>query len=143
MPGETSCDGLSALDTVGGLTWECVEETAGVAFVSTALRPEAGLSDVIDFDAESGADCDALYPGTLYESASERCYSLYLPPAGEILYDAIGNDNLLCEAGEHCVYAPNFGAYQGHGALERVDVLGADAGRFEGVVLYAYAENGR
>jgi hypothetical protein len=35
----------------------------------------------------------------------------------ELLGDAFGNDNLLCEWGETCVHMPNIGSYQGHGPL--------------------------
>jgi hypothetical protein len=53
----------------------------------------------------------------------------------------VGNDNGLCEAGEACIYTPNFGAYQGHGTLEScTPVVGAN---LTGVTMQKYPSNGR
>jgi hypothetical protein len=41
----------------------------------------------------------------------------FLINAFEIDSNGIGNDNGLCKSNEHCIYAPNIGAYQGEGAL--------------------------
>ena len=57
----------------------------------------------------------------------------------ELSDDGIGNDNLLCEAGERCLHTPNLGAHQGHGDLFLVGMGGA-AGD---VTLYRYLINGR
>jgi hypothetical protein len=54
--------------------------------------------------------------------------------------DGIGNENTLCETDEHCLYAPNFGSYQGHG-----DLVSAGAfvdGQVTGVEMYQYTSNG-
>lgn len=61
----------------------------------------------------------------------------YLLAAIELADDNVGNDNGLCEAGEHCLFAPNLGAYQGHGDYRTRSCAFAD-----GTVLYAYPENG-
>ena len=45
------------------------------------------------------------------------CQSTFLKNAVEISGDGIGNDNVLCESGETCLFTPNMGAYQGDGAL--------------------------
>lgn len=45
------------------------------------------------------------------------CRVAFLDHARELLADAIGNDNLLCESGETCLYTPNIASYQGHGPL--------------------------
>jgi hypothetical protein len=42
---------------------------------------------------------------------------VFLKNAIEIDGDLKGNDNSLCEAGEHCVYAPHIGGYQGYGTI--------------------------
>ena len=55
--------------------------------------------------------------------------------------DGIGNENILCESGETCLFAPNLGSYQGHGNL-----LSAGAftdGALTGITLLRYENNGR
>lgn len=44
----------------------------------------------------------------------------YLAGAIEISGDNIGNDNILCEDGETCLYTPHNGSYQGHGTMSEV-----------------------
>jgi hypothetical protein len=68
------------------------------------------------------------------------CSTRALRNATEIFNDARGNDNGLCESGEACMYAPNFGSYQGHGA--RIYVGTVNGGLISGVDLYRYAVNG-
>jgi hypothetical protein len=68
------------------------------------------------------------------------CSTRALRNASEIFNDARGNDNGLCESGEACMYAPNFGSYQGHGA--RIYVGTVNGGLISGVDLYRYAVNG-
>ena len=50
-----------------------------------------------------------------------------------------GNHDGLCESGEHCLYAPNFGAYQGEGDLGTCELGGSAV---TGVTMYGYASNG-
>lgn len=64
-----------------------------------------------------------------------------LANASEILNDAVGNDNGLCESGEACVFSPNIGAYQGHGGLAADPCLFADDA-VSGVKMYGYQLNG-
>jgi hypothetical protein len=70
----------------------------------------------------------------------------YLPNAIEIVrpsspgYAAAGNHDGLCESGEACLYAPNFGGYQGDGPLEPCNFKG---GVVTGVTMYGHARNGR
>ena len=52
-----------------------------------------------------------------------------------------GNGDSLCESGETCLYLPNLGSYQGHGAL--VDVGPFVDGTITGVKLKRYVNNGR
>ncbi len=68
------------------------------------------------------------------------CTTTFLPATVELMDDGIGNDNLLCEAAEACLYLPNIGAYQGHGDL--VSEPFTD-GVITGVTLWKYAQNGR
>ncbi len=64
----------------------------------------------------------------------------FLSGAIEVMGDGIGNDNGLCESNETCVFAPNIGAYQGHGAL--VHVGNVTAGSVANVDLWKYPTNG-
>ncbi|MDX1957367.1 MAG: hypothetical protein SFU98_02285 [Leptospiraceae bacterium] len=45
------------------------------------------------------------------------CTTTFLRNAVEIFGDGVGNENGICESNEECIYAPNIGAYQGHGNL--------------------------
>ena len=56
--------------------------------------------------------------------------------------DLIGNDNGLCESGETCLYTPNLGSYQGHGALVPVGNAFVP-GLLTNVTLLRYSVNGR
>jgi hypothetical protein len=66
--------------------------------------------------AEDQEDCDALFPGSTFVG-DDDCRVTMLRNSHELLGDAFGNDNLLCEWGETCVHMPNIGSYQGHGPL--------------------------
>ena len=66
----------------------------------------------------------------------------YLRNAVEISGDSIGNDNYLCESGETCLYTPNIGSYQGHGALLPAGSIGT-AGILKNITLVRYELNGR
>ncbi|AFM13685.1 hypothetical protein [Turneriella parva] len=68
------------------------------------------------------------------------CTTRALRNAYEILNDARGNDNGLCESNEACMYTPNFGAYQGHGRI--VSVGNISGGDFLNVDLYRFETNG-
>ncbi len=84
--------------------------------------------------------CNALVPGSVWNAAGSVCETTYLRSAVE-LPDGIGNDNLLCESSETCVYLPNIGAYQGHG-----DFVSAGAftdGTLTGITLLKFETNGR
>ncbi len=68
------------------------------------------------------------------------CSTRALRNAYEIVNDARGNDNGLCESGEACIYTPNFGSYQGHGGLRYAGRV--DGGLISNVDLFRYAVNG-
>ncbi|MBN1960643.1 MAG: hypothetical protein JW841_06830 [Deltaproteobacteria bacterium] len=75
---------------------------------------------------------------------SNKCFSVFLPNAVELFGDHIGNDNILCEVNETCVFSPNIGAYQGHGeytTLTQIPISGQhiDSGT---IVLISFAING-
>ncbi len=83
--------------------------------------------------AEPGTDDVATHT---WANGSE---TVYLRRAIEISGDGVGNDNLLCEAGETCLYTPNLGAYQGHGELVPAANVALPSGE---VSLVRWSENG-
>jgi hypothetical protein len=89
------------------------------------------------------ADCDAAFSGTTFNATPDpnRCESLFLAAAVEILGDAIGDDDGLCESSETCLYSPNIGVYQGHGNL--VSAGSFTDGTLTGITLMQYETNGR
>lgn len=101
------------------------------AFVPDAACPPEVHGDEIAVDLSAG-------PNT------------YLLAALEIMGDRTGDDDGLCESNEACLYAPNFGAYQGHGSTERAYldhscIFQDDGGStaVTGVRMYAHPSNGR
>lgn len=89
--------------------------------------------------AAAQEDCDAIDGASWSDST---CTSNILLNATERMGDAIGNDNGLCESDEDCVYSPNIGRYQGHGALVDTGTI-VSGGGIENVRLYEYETNGR
>jgi hypothetical protein len=53
----------------------------------------------------------------------------------------IGNENGLCESNETCLYTPNIGSYQGHGALVAGPSIGT-IGSTSNVTLVKVANDG-
>ena len=50
IPNITSCDGITATDSLSAFNWRCVVATdSSVSVISTGLRGDKGLSDLIDF----------------------------------------------------------------------------------------------
>ncbi|HRG47095.1 MAG TPA: hypothetical protein PLX69_04955 [Leptospiraceae bacterium] len=50
IPNITSCDGITASDSLSAFNWRCVVATNGsISVISTGLRGDKGLSDLIDF----------------------------------------------------------------------------------------------
>lgn len=72
---------------------------------------------------------------------SDGSMTMFLANATEIIGDGIGNENGLCESNETCLYTPNIGSYQGHGAL--VPVSGFSNGVLSDITLLKYESNGR
>ncbi len=69
--------------------------------------------------------------------AAEACRQRYLKAAVEILNDGIGDEDGLCESNEACLYTPNFGAYQGTGTLATCN-FNSNSGPITGVTIYGY-----
>jgi parallel beta-helix repeat protein len=51
VEGRSSCDNLTATDALGAFDWSCDVSTNPVRMVSTGLKANKNLSDLIDFDA--------------------------------------------------------------------------------------------
>ncbi len=73
---------------------------------------------------------------------SDKCSSLFLRNAVELLEDEQGNNNGLCESDETCVATPNIGSYQGHGGHTVVGTIG-EGTILERITLVQRANNGR
>ena len=73
-------------------------------------------------------------------TSTTNCRATFLRRAREVLNDGIGNDNLLCESNEVCLFAPNKASYQGHGPL--VDVSGFTNGTLTNIKLVEFTTNG-
>ena len=60
--------------------------------------------------------------------------------AVEVIDDSNGNNNMICESNETCLYTPNIAAYQGHGDLVSAGTF--SDGAIAGVTLLKYETNG-
>ncbi len=115
--------------------------TQNDAFVSGSACPaEAGGNETIT----TWQGCsDAAYTNqATCEAAAKTWYPAVtaLKNAFEVLMDGVGDDDGYCESSEACLYAPNFGAYQGHGTPGTCTFSN---GTITGVTLYGHPENGR
>jgi parallel beta-helix repeat protein len=77
---------------------------------------------------------------TFTHTWSDTSTTTFLRNAVEISDDGVGNDNLLCESNEECLYMPNMASYQGHGAL--ISAGAFTDGTITGVTLWKYTTNG-
>ncbi|MCM2279142.1 MAG: hypothetical protein NDJ89_13785, partial [Oligoflexia bacterium] len=98
-----------------------------------------GLSANSDFLA--GQSCPAFLGGNVVSIDRRTSPRTFLRNAMEILADGIGNDNGVCESNESCLYAPNFGAYQGEGDPSGNECT-FQAGTLSGIRIYGYPTNG-
>lgn len=96
--------------------------------------------DYLDFDWQADENTCHLIAGAQWDG--ENCSSRYLRNATELSSDGVGNDNLLCESGEHCLFTGNIGSYQGHGNIVATPYFqGSDTG-LQSIVLFAHINNG-
>jgi parallel beta-helix repeat protein len=87
------------------------------------------------------SDCDIDAPGSTF--VTDHCETTWLRNTVEILGDAIGNDDTLCESHETCLFTPNIGAYQGHGNLVSAGTFtDSTTGGLAGITLLKYETNG-
>lgn len=79
---------------------------------------------------------------------SDASTTSFLKVAYERIYDGIGDDDGLCESNETCIFAPNIGAYQGHGDLVASSTTASgcadigSGGTVENITLLQYETNG-
>jgi hypothetical protein len=130
----------SAVSSCEVVDWRVAD--GGVLHDVNAL-PLSGDDDagVHVWSAADQSECDAI-DGATWNAADSLCESIYLKHASEALRDGIGNDNVLCESNETCLFHPNLGAYQGEGALSVVPNGVADGALISGVTLLQYATTG-
>lgn len=103
-------------------------------------QPDSESFFVQPWVADDAAAC-AHVEGAVWDGTASTCTTTFMLDAVEVAFDHVGNDNALCESGETCVFAPNIGAYQGHGALSEVALIGT-GGTLENIRLLGYASNG-
>ncbi|MEK7692097.1 MAG: hypothetical protein AAB425_13870 [Bdellovibrionota bacterium] len=119
--------------------------TANSAFVSGAACPtEVHGNETLS----SIGGCANLTSGTsaacATASSTWTAGRTFLKSAIEIINDSLGDDDGLCESSEACLYTPNFGVYQGHGALAQCTFVDdSDTTTIQNVTMYGYANNGR
>ncbi|MCM2278114.1 MAG: right-handed parallel beta-helix repeat-containing protein [Oligoflexia bacterium] len=92
-------------------------------------------------DFLSGQNCPAHLAGNVTVTDRRTAPRTFLRNALEILGDTIGNEDGVCESNESCLYAPNFGAYQGEGDYTTNECV-FQAGTLSGIRLYGYPTNG-
>lgn len=87
-------------------------------------------------------DTDTIPDGndTIVHTWDDSSTSTFLRNATEIIGDGMGNDNLMCETGETCLFTPNIGSYQGHGSLQSAGTF--IDGDITDVILLKYSNNG-
>lgn len=92
----------------------------------------------------ANAACPAQLRGDVF--LTDQQSRKFLKNAIEFVGDSLGNENGLCESNEVCIYTPNFGGYQGEGALFSNSCTFSDNGdatnNVTGVTMHFYPTNG-
>lgn len=116
--------------------------TTGVSVASSFVNPAGDDYSLLATDTII-RDRLTLTTGTdtLTHTWSDNSFTTMPRNSVEIQDDGIGNDNLLCESDETCLYTPNIAAYQGHGALVSAGTF-SDGTIITGVTLVQYETNG-
>jgi len=98
---------------------------------------DTALLGVVDLPTNGDDD-------TLTHTWTDATTTTFLRATREIQDDGIGNNNLLCESKETCLYMPNIGSYQGHGNLVSAGAFtDSTIGGLTGITLMKYESNGR
>lgn len=85
-----------------------------------------------------GSTCPSAVHGNKVAVNLETAPKTYLLNAYEITGDELGNDNLLCESNESCIYMPNIGSNQGSGDFYSNGTCSFQNGTVSTVLMYAY-----
>jgi len=126
---ETDCINNSGIWRTDGRIWDW-----RLAVGDTGDNGNAVLHEVLGLPS-----ADDIIDHTWSDASSTS----FLKHAVEILGDAIGNDNGLCESDEACIFTPNIGAYQGEGNLISAGpFIDSISNGLTGVILYQYETNG-
>jgi hypothetical protein len=86
--------------------------------------------------------CASLFEHSVYDATARTCTVTFLADAREILGDMRGNDNLLCESNEVCLFTQNLASYQGEGPLVTPAGYVFVNGTIQNVTLLAHETNG-
>ncbi|MBU3915578.1 right-handed parallel beta-helix repeat-containing protein, partial [bacterium] len=117
--------------------WSLTKNDTGVIRAAVSNIPTGNDILTHPWSVTTEADCNKIsgarwganvcgYPGHTSQSSCEdasgdwtsnKCYSVFLRNATEIMGDKKGNENVLCESNERCLFTPNIASYQGHGNL--------------------------
>lgn len=148
------CD-ATAMGSVGCQVYDYSLRTSIDEVLRVPSRAPPTGNDVLSMDFPVGdffgladeAACRARFsqPQFLSADASHpypRCRVTFLAHAREVLRDSVGNDNLLCESGETCLFTPNRASYQGHGPLVPRPGFTFVNGTITGVTLLQHETNG-
>jgi len=118
---QLDCEAISGTWTGGARIWDW-----------SLLATDTAIKDVLSLPTGNN---------TLTHTWSDLSTSTILRNAVEIQGDDVGNDNILCETGEDCLYTPNISSYQGHGSLISAGSIGT-GGTLENITLMKYETNG-
>lgn len=91
----------------------------------------------------AAAPCPSGVDGNVIYTNQQTTPLTYLRHAIEVVGDQSGNENGLCESNEVCIYAPNYGAYQGHGNPLSQPFCHFTNGTVANVMMFAHPTNGR
>lgn len=113
----------------------------------TAVHGDKTVSDKHARDHYSGINAleiigDAVGDEDGICETSEKCFNRFLVNAVEIIEDAVGDNDALCESNEACIYSPNFGVYQGRGDYTADGTCVFQNGQVSNVTMYHYPING-
>lgn len=125
---------------------------SGVGFIWPMAMPTSNGNSVLhhDFFADNAydglttADCSRFIasPVITPRAQGNKCTATFLVGAREILGDLRGNDNLLCESNEVCLFTPNMASYQGHGPLVSPAGYTFTNGTIQNVKMLKFQTNG-
>jgi hypothetical protein len=145
-----SAGGFPSASTLGGCTagtcrvWDWRLRADDDIFLNRSHAGTSVNTPAPDFSSD-GNSCPHYLNGDVTLTTANASGNIeYLKNAVEIIFDPIrnpgGNNNGLCEAGEGCLYTPNFGAYQGHGELRECTF--SSNGGLSGIRVWGYEHNG-